>query len=611
MVRSRFHTQRRIQKSYAQIIGFILLLIVIVFSGNLEPENTIYAQENFPTPTPISYSEYFSVTVFELENGTILGSKIINGPPEPPPGYSLERFSVLLPEPDLESGTNTLTVPASNWSFGCSATSAAMIAAYFDRNGFPDIYTGPTNGGVMPMHNSAFEFWPLWVSGCGQARAQNPLSATHLGLDGQVTKGHVDDYWTCVNSSADDPYIVGSWTEHAPADSTGDFMYTSRSASGLEDGATRFYYKWNEEKLYCSEIEAAGLIDGTLGFKNFYESRGYEVAECYHQETDNHVPGGFSFEDYKAEIDAGQPVMIHVVNHTMVGVGYEDPDTVYLHDTWDFNTHTMTWEGSYSGRILQSVSIVHAILAPEMDLQGNSQSIADDDSTPSTADDTDFGDAVVGVETTPHTFTIENTGTAELNLPGIPKVEITGTHTADFTVTSVPASPVAASGGTTTFEITFDPSAASLREAEISIANDDSDENPYNFAIQGTGTTPEMDVQGKGQSIADEDAVPSLVDDTDFGDAVVGVEITPHTFTIENTGTAELNLTDSPKVNISGTQRLPLRSPLIPARQVCGKPRSVLPMMILMRILTTSLSREQGRLLLTPWLTLTGMGTRT
>src|SRR5581483_292094 len=59
---------------------------------------------------------------------------------------------------------------------------------------------------------------------------------------------------------------------------------------------------------------------------------------------------------------------------------------------------------------------------------------------------------------------------------------------ADFTVTTQPASPVAALNGTTTFVITFVPGAAGLRTATVSIANDDADENPYTFAIQGTGT---------------------------------------------------------------------------------------------------------------------------
>lgn len=65
---------------------------------------------------------------------------------------------------------------------------------------------------------------------------------------------------------------------------------------------------------------------------------------------------------------------------------------------------------------------------------------------------------------------------------------IGGTNAADFTVNVQPTSPVAATNGTTTFQVTFDPSASGTRTATISIANDDADENPYNFSIQGTGT---------------------------------------------------------------------------------------------------------------------------
>ena len=38
------------------------------------------------------------------------------------------------------------------------------------------------------------------------------------------------------------------------------------------------------------------------------------------------------------------------------------------------------------------------------------------------------------------------------------------------------------------FTITFTPQAAGLRQAVVIIANNDADENPYTFAIQGTGT---------------------------------------------------------------------------------------------------------------------------
>jgi len=126
---------------------------------------------------------------------------------------------------------------------------------------------------------------------------------------------------------------------------------------------------------------------------------------------------------------------------------------------------------------------------PEMNVTGNSVSIADGDVTPNMADDTDFGSTLVGNIIT-KTFTIQNTGVDPLILTGTnPYITIAGAHAADFSVSVVPATPIAALTGTTTFEITFQPSALGLRTATLSIANNDGDENPYNFSVQGNGIT--------------------------------------------------------------------------------------------------------------------------
>jgi hypothetical protein len=128
---------------------------------------------------------------------------------------------------------------------------------------------------------------------------------------------------------------------------------------------------------------------------------------------------------------------------------------------------------------------------PEMDVQGNGNSIADGDTTPSVTNHTDFANANIVSGTVVRTFTISNTGSANLNLTGTPLVTATGTQAGDFTVTTQPTSPIS-SGDPTTFQVTFDPSAPGLRTATISIANDDADENPYNFSIQGTGIAPDL-----------------------------------------------------------------------------------------------------------------------
>jgi hypothetical protein len=51
--------------------------------------------------------------------------------------------------------------------------------------------------------------------------------------------------------------------------------------------------------------------------------------------------------------------------------------------------------------------------------------------------------------------------------------------------------------------VRFDPSAAGVRTATISIVNDDADENPYNFTVQGPGT-----VEGDGTG----DGVVNVID---------------------------------------------------------------------------------------------------
>lgn len=141
-----------------------------------------------------------------------------------------------------------------------------------------------------------------------------------------------------------------------------------------------------------------------------------------------------------------------------------------------------------AGRAFVDNIVLTCASAPEINITGNSVSIADGDATPTTADHTDFGSTAVAGGTVVRTFTIQNTGSLGLSLTGSsPYVAISGANAADFSVTATPSSSIAAAGSTT-FNVTFDPSVTGTRTATLTIANDDSDENPYNFDIQGTGT---------------------------------------------------------------------------------------------------------------------------
>jgi VCBS repeat-containing protein len=178
---------------------------------------------------------------------------------------------------------------------------------------------------------------------------------------------------------------------------------------------------------------------------------------------------------------------------------------------------TATDDGGPVGTKTQfiAVTVTNANEAPV--ITGNSVSIPDGDSTPSATDHTDFGSAQVTGGTVVRTFTIANNGTGSLTLSGTPKVAVSGTHAADFTVTALPTSPVTASGSTT-FQVTFDPSASGTRTATLTIANDDSGVGIYDFAIQGTGVSlfaTWQTLNGATGTIADDhdnDGVPNGIE---------------------------------------------------------------------------------------------------
>ena len=124
--------------------------------------------------------------------------------------------------------------------------------------------------------------------------------------------------------------------------------------------------------------------------------------------------------------------------------------------------------------------------APLIAISGNTQPIAPGSNVPSTADDTDYGNVALLNTQVTHTFTISNSGEAALTLTGTPKVALSGPAAMDFKVTSQPDAAVAV-GGTTTFDITFDPSQPGLRMATVTVASDDGVNGSYSFAISGFG----------------------------------------------------------------------------------------------------------------------------
>lgn len=194
-------------------------------------------------------------------------------------------------------------------------------------------------------------------------------------------------------------------------------------------------------------------------------------------------------------------------------------------------------------------------LLPEIDIQGNGVSIADGDTTPLLADFTMFPAISINTSTT-RTYVIRNTGPGTLT---VGTYSITGANASSFTVTTPPPTNIIA-GGSANIVITFLPTFAGVHNANITMYNSDTNENPYDFSFQGTATDSEIDVYYVTpipaipvviNPIPDNTYSVSVATGTDFGNTTVGVPVM-RTFTIKNEGTLPLILTDTPMVKIIG-----------------------------------------------------------
>ncbi|WP_395066766.1 choice-of-anchor D domain-containing protein [Flavobacterium sp.] len=194
-------------------------------------------------------------------------------------------------------------------------------------------------------------------------------------------------------------------------------------------------------------------------------------------------------------------------------------------------------------------------LAPEINVKGiigSNPSIADGDTTPQGTDNTLFTTIVVG-NSQAKNFRIQNLGNAPLSITTITKVG--GTAPSDFAVSGITLPTSIAVGASLDFTVTFSPSAAGTRNTTLTIANNDANENPYDFVIQGTGTVVasiDMNVKGNAQSIPDNSIYPIGTNFTAFGIATVGVTTVTRTFTIENLGTTDMTLSGTPFVVVTG-----------------------------------------------------------
>jgi hypothetical protein len=200
--------------------------------------------------------------------------------------------------------------------------------------------------------------------------------------------------------------------------------------------------------------------------------------------------------------------------------------------------------------------------SPEINVTGNLLTILNNDMTPSIPDGTQFANTFTGGSQSLTSFVVQNLGGQPLN---ISNVTITGANASDFTF--FPAfSPVvlaAVSGATISTQaitIIFSPSAPGVRQAQVNITSNDSNENPYVFKIQGLGIVPQPDIAVLGNTapntapVFSTSMLPAPGNCTLFSPQVIGGPGQTNGFKILNQGQALLSLTaPAPYILIGGT----------------------------------------------------------
>lgn len=124
--------------------------------------------------------------------------------------------------------------------------------------------------------------------------------------------------------------------------------------------------------------------------------------------------------------------------------------------------------------------------APEINVEGNNQTIPSGNTGIATGNNTDFGGVFIGNNVN-QTFVVRNMGTGTLSLSNL---VIGGANSNEFVVTSPTVWPSSIlPSGSLNLTIKFTPLALGNRNAQVMIYSNDSDEATYTYAIQGKGMT--------------------------------------------------------------------------------------------------------------------------
>ncbi|BAY77108.1 hemolysin-type calcium-binding region [Nostoc linckia NIES-25] len=378
---------------------------------------------------------------------------------------------------------------------------------------------------IIIRNNVSFKnytYIPWWESSTGKATEGHGImidAANTLGLDNQPYKGKIlitnntsynnggAGIQVYKSSNAD---VINNTTyqnaQHPDLQGAGEILISGLSSN--VNVVNNIMYAKNNGSSYVVGGSTKNIkADHNLIYNtNNYNKTGTNYILGKDPQFVNAAARNFTLKPESAAIDAGSSAFNNVTGRTP--------------QDGDGNGTAVVDIGAHEAPTIK-------ITAPEIQVLNGTVDIADGTTTA-----INFGDAIVG-NTLTKTFTIKNTGTAALNLSNLKLPD-------GFSLVGTLSSSVAANASTT-ITVGLNTTTPGTYGGTLILSNNDSNEGTFDFGISGTvkpAPTPEIQVLNGTVDIAD-----GTTTAINFGDAIVGNTLTK-TFTIKNTGTAALNLSN-------------------------------------------------------------------
>lgn len=414
------------------------------------------------------------------------------------------------------ANTNTITFDAnggtgsmSNQSINTDA-SANLTANSFSRTGYTFSGWATTAGGTSSYSNSA-----SYTMGTANVTLYAVWTANNytVSFDGNgSTSGSMSNQTIAAFASANltaNAFLKTGFTFAGWATTAGGAVtYADGASYTMATANVTLYAQWTVyvgpclEELFTSlsgnNTTTGGSSTAWTGNSNFSTSTVYQAGDAVRLGSGSNV--GVLTSSSLTTVSGDITVSFKVkgwssiegnIKVTLGGVEQTVTYTATMSDA--FETKTVLFTGVASGQTLiiettakrafiDDIQLFCASAGAEINLKGNSNSIVSGDITPSLTDHTDFGSVAVVGGTQARIFTIENTGGADLTVSAV-----SSSNSSEFAVSGIALPITITAGNSTTFTVTFDPSALGARTSTMTITSDDSDEGTYTFAIQGNG----------------------------------------------------------------------------------------------------------------------------